>query len=69
VPAEAVFAAATIVAARAMALDGEIGSIAPGKRADLVVFEADPTADARNVRRIRFVIRNGKVHQQRQLLP
>jgi imidazolonepropionase-like amidohydrolase len=68
-PAAAVFAAATIVAARAMALDGEIGSIAPGKRADLVVFEADPTVDAGNVRRIRFVIRNGKLHPQHELLP
>jgi imidazolonepropionase-like amidohydrolase len=68
-PAGAVFAAATIVSARAMALDGEIGSIAPGKRADLVVFEADPTADARNARRIRFVIRNGKLYRQQQLLP
>jgi imidazolonepropionase-like amidohydrolase len=67
-PAAAVFAAATIVAARAMALDGEIGSIAPGKRADLVVFEADPTVDAGNVRRIRFVIRNGKLYPQHQLL-
>jgi imidazolonepropionase-like amidohydrolase len=68
-PAGAVFAAATIVAARAMALDSEIGSVAPGKRADLVVFEADPTADARNVRRVRFVIRNGRLYQQHELLP
>jgi imidazolonepropionase-like amidohydrolase len=68
-PAGAVFASATIVAARAMALDREIGSITPGKRADLVVFEADPTADARNARRIRFVIRNGRLYRQQQLLP
>jgi imidazolonepropionase-like amidohydrolase len=68
-PAGAVFASATIVAARAMALDGEIGSLAPGKRADVVVFEADPTADARNARRIGFVIRNGKLYRQQQLLP
>ena len=68
-PAGAVFASATIIAARAMALDGEIGSIAPGKRADVVVFEADPTADARNARRVRFVIRNGKLYRQEQLMP
>jgi imidazolonepropionase-like amidohydrolase len=68
-PAGAVFASATIIAARAMALDREIGSIAPGKRADLVVFEADPTADARNARRVRFVIRNGKLYRQEQLMP
>jgi imidazolonepropionase-like amidohydrolase len=68
-PAGAVFASATIIAARAMALDGEIGSLGPGKRADLVVFEADPTADARNARRVRFVIRNGKLYRQEQLMP
>jgi imidazolonepropionase-like amidohydrolase len=68
-PAAAVFASATIVAARAMALDGEIGSLAPGKRADLVVFEADPIADAQNARRIGLVIRNGKVFTQKELLP
>ncbi|MFL5496768.1 MAG: amidohydrolase family protein [Gemmatimonadales bacterium] len=68
-PAGAVFASATIVAARAMALEAEIGSIVPGKVADVVVFEADPTADARNVRRVRFVIRNGKLYRQQQLMP
>jgi imidazolonepropionase-like amidohydrolase len=53
-----VFASATIIAARAMALDTLIGSVEPGKRADLVVFDADPTADIRNARRVRLVIHN-----------
>lgn len=58
-----VFASATIVAARAMRLDGETGSIEPGKRADIVVFGADPSADARNMRAVRYVIRNGALYQ------
>lgn len=33
--------AATLIPARAIGLDGEIGSIAPGKRADLVVLDKD----------------------------
>jgi imidazolonepropionase-like amidohydrolase len=68
-PASAVFASATIIAARAMALDGEVGSIAPGKRADLVVFGADPTRDVHNARQIRFVVRNGVLYPREDLLP
>ena len=32
---------ATLIPAKAIGLDGEIGSIAPGKRADLVVLDKD----------------------------
>ena len=39
VPFEQAVKAATLVPARAIGLDGEIGSIAPGKRADLVVLD------------------------------
>ena len=39
VPFEQAVKAATLIPARAIGLDGEIGSIAPGKRADLVVLE------------------------------
>ena len=68
-PAAAVFASATIGGARAMALEGEIGSVAAGKRADLVVWGADPTADIRNARQVRFVVRNGALYAKQDLLP
>jgi imidazolonepropionase-like amidohydrolase len=67
-PASAVFAASTIVAARAMALDHELGSVEPGKRADLIAFDADPTTDVRNARQVRLVIHNGVLHSRRELL-
>ncbi|HZD29379.1 MAG TPA: amidohydrolase family protein [Xanthobacteraceae bacterium] len=40
-PAETTIEMATINAAKALGLDGEIGSIEPGKRADIAVFDVD----------------------------
>lgn len=64
-----VFAAATLVAARAMGLEAETGSLERGKRGDIVVFGADPTSDAANARRVEVVVRNGAVYGRRELLP
>lgn len=44
--------AATSGAARAMKLDDRVGTIAPGKWADLVVLTANPLTDIRNTRQI-----------------
>ena len=41
---------ATINAARALAMDGEIGSIEPGKRADIAIFDLDHTRPGRSAR-------------------
>jgi imidazolonepropionase-like amidohydrolase len=54
--------AATIVPARAMRLDGDAGTLARGKRADLVVLDADPLADIRNVRRVHAVVAAGRMY-------
>ena len=64
-----VFASSTIVAARAAGIAGETGSIEQGKRADLVVFGADPTVDIANARRVEMVIRNGALYGRPELLP
>jgi imidazolonepropionase-like amidohydrolase len=53
--------AATGNAARAMGIDATRGTIAVGKAADLVLLSADPTTDIRNTRRIRMVIKDGRV--------
>jgi imidazolonepropionase-like amidohydrolase len=64
-----VFRSATLTAAQAMGLEREIGTVEPGKRADLVVFDADPTADIANARRVRLVVRNGSLYGRAELLP
>jgi imidazolonepropionase-like amidohydrolase len=53
--------AATAVPARVMGMSGEVGTIEPGKRADLVVLDADPLADIHNLRRGRWVVVNGRM--------
>jgi imidazolonepropionase-like amidohydrolase len=54
--------AATIVSARAMKLDAESGTIERGKRADLVVLNANPLDSIRNIRSVRWTIRDGRVY-------
>jgi imidazolonepropionase-like amidohydrolase len=53
---------ATIMPARAMKLDKELGTIEIGKRADLVVCNSDPLARMSNIRDTRWVITNGKMY-------
>ena len=67
--AAAVFAASTIGSARAMGRDKELGSLEPNKLADAVVFDADPTANIANARRVRLVVRGGAVYTRAELLP
>lgn len=50
-------------AARVMRLDGELGTLQPGKRADFLVLRADPLADIRNTRTIESVWINGRLTQ------
>jgi len=66
-PADAL-AAATINNARALGQQEQLGTIEPGKLADLVVLEADPTQEIRHSRRIRHVVRGGQVCELGELL-
>ncbi len=59
--------AATIVPARYMHRDHELGTIEPGKRADLVVLAGDPLADIHNIRKVERVIARGKIYDARAL--
>jgi imidazolonepropionase-like amidohydrolase len=53
--------AATRGAAHGIGVDDTRGIVAPGKVADLVLVGADPSANIRNTREIRYVIKDGKV--------
>jgi imidazolonepropionase-like amidohydrolase len=54
-----VIVSSTAIAARAMGLDKQIGTIEKGKDADLVVLSADPTKDVSAFRKVRYVVRAG----------
>ena len=68
-PAMEVFSSATIIAARAMGRERELGVLDAGRLADLVVWDADPTADIANARRVRLVMKGGSLYGRAELLP
>lgn len=53
--------AATLVPAEFLGIAAETGSIAVGKRADLVLLDADPVRDIRNTTRIAAVVLDGRL--------
>lgn len=57
-PLEAI-RAATQTAARSLGAEGDRGTLAPGKRADLLILNLDPLTDIHNVRAIRSVYKAG----------
>lgn len=59
---------ATINAAKMLGRESEQGTIETGKLADLVILDADPLADIRNIRRINRVVKSGVVYNPAELL-
>ena len=52
---------ATGEAARGIGLDREIGTIQPGRRADLILLARDPLQDIRALRQVALVFRDGRL--------
>ncbi len=68
IPVADVLGMATSGGAQSMGLEGEIGAIAAGKRADLVLLDADPLADIANTQRVGLVMLGGRTFVPRDLL-
>jgi imidazolonepropionase-like amidohydrolase len=60
-PMEAI-QAATIVPARVMGVDKDLGTVEPRKRADLIILDANPLESIHNIRTVKFVITNGVMY-------
>ncbi|HUI09705.1 MAG TPA: amidohydrolase family protein [Bacteroidota bacterium] len=65
-PMEAI-QAATIVPARVMGLEHELGTVETGKRADLIIVNGDPLKDLRKLRNVEWVITNGSMYNTAEL--
>jgi imidazolonepropionase-like amidohydrolase/Tol biopolymer transport system component len=53
---------ATLYGAQYLGLDGDLGSVEPGKLADLVVLDKNPLEDIRNSESVRYVMANGRLY-------
>ena len=53
--------AATLVDAELLGWQDRIGSVEPGKLADVIAVEGNPLDDIASLRRVRFVMKGGEV--------
>ncbi|MDY6922675.1 MAG: amidohydrolase family protein [Pseudomonadota bacterium] len=60
-PLEAI-RAGTLNGAKALGMDGDIGSLEAGKLADMVVLDANPLDNVRNTSSIAYTVLNGRVY-------
>jgi imidazolonepropionase-like amidohydrolase len=50
--------------AEACRIDDQIGTLVPGKRADLIAIDGDPLKDIQAMRRVSLVMKDGVVHHE-----
>jgi len=62
----AAMVSANSLAAQALNLDKEIGSLSPVMQADIIALDGDPTRDITAVRRVVFVMKGGVVYKDRR---
>ena len=65
-PAE-VLRMATLTSAQVIGADGERGVIAPGKLADMILVEGDPTVRISDLHHVKMVIKSGHVYDPAQI--
>jgi imidazolonepropionase-like amidohydrolase len=62
-----VLRAATIYGAEAIGFGEDLGTVAAGKLADILVLDEDPLADLRNSVKIQYVMKNGRLYDANTL--
>jgi imidazolonepropionase-like amidohydrolase len=67
-PAQAIHAA-TEVGARAAAQEKDMGTVTPGKLANLTVFARDPTADIANLKSLELTVKRGRTWPRANFKP
>jgi imidazolonepropionase-like amidohydrolase len=67
IPAPKVLQLDTLGAARIMKRDHDLGSIAPGKLADMILIDGDPASHISDIRRVVTTVKDGVVYQNAAL--
>jgi len=69
IPAPEVLRMSTYEAAKLMKHDADLGSIAPGKLADMVLVKGDPTTRISDIRQVDLVVKGGAFYRPSELYP
>ncbi len=68
-PSGAVLQSATLIAARATGQQQQMGSIEPGKLANMVVLARNPLTDPNNLRSVTMTIKRGRIFDRSTFVP
>ena len=60
---------ATLIGARALGLEKEIGTLEAGKLANLVVLKRNPLDDIANIRSVEWVVKHGHPYPRKDYRP
>lgn len=63
IPAPEVLRIATLNAAKVLKREADLGTIAPGKLADMILIDGDPARRISDIRNTEWVVQDGKVYQ------
>lgn len=68
-PNDAVLKSATLISARAAGQQRDMGSIEPGKLANMVVLARNPLADLKNLRSVLMTVKRGRIYTRNAFVP
>jgi imidazolonepropionase-like amidohydrolase len=68
-PAPDVLSMATYQAAKLMKRDNDLGSVAAGKLADLILVDGDPAKQISDIRKVDVVVKGGAMYKPSELYP
>jgi imidazolonepropionase-like amidohydrolase len=67
IPPAQVLRMATLTSAQVIGVDRERGTIAPGKLADMILIDGDPTAHIEDIHKTAIVIKGGQIYRPAQI--
>lgn len=68
-PNDAILRSATLISARAAGQQRDMGSIEPGKLANMVVLTRNPLVDLKNLRSVLMTVKRGRVYARSAFIP
>lgn len=66
---QAILKSATVIGARAIGREADMGSLTPGKLANMVVLSRNPLDDIANLRSITMTVKRGRLYERKDFVP